>query len=88
MAYARNNLVSRAGYAGLGGFWDTIESIAGGTVKVYGAAEQAAGAAAATAQQNQDLAAALAANQGIGTGTIMLLAVAGFGAYLLLRKPK
>lgn len=83
MAYERNNLVSRPGY---GDIWDTAGDILGGALKFYGTAEQAQGAAAATAQTNRDLAAALAANQGIGTGTMILLGAAGIGAYLLLRK--
>ena len=87
MAFMRNNLVSRAGYSGVGDFWDDISAVAGGALKFYGSAAQAQGAAAATAQTNKDLAAALAANQGIGTGTIVLLGVVGLGAFLLLRKP-
>ena len=86
MAYERNNLVSRPGYAGMGDWWDSISDVAGGVLKFYGSAQQAQGAAAATAQTNRDLAAALAANQGISTSTILLLGVAGLGAVLLLRK--
>ena len=92
MAYERNNLVSRPGYAGtevmeaMGDWWDSIENVAGGVLKFYGTAEQAQGAAQATAQTNRDLAAALAANQGMSTSTLLLLGAAGLAAVLILKR--
>lgn len=83
MAYQRNNLISRPGYSGFGDIWDTLTGAAGGVLKVYGASQQAQGAAAAS---NADLQAALAAQQGPGMGTILLLGALGVGAFLLLRK--
>ncbi len=83
MAYQRNNLISRPGYSGVGDIWDTITGAAGGVLKIYGANQQAQGAAAAT---NADLQAALAAQQGPGIGTILVLGAVGLGAFLLLRK--
>ena len=53
MAYTtKNNLISRAGYSGVGDIWDTITGAAGAVVKAYGSEQAAAGAAA---QQNRDL---------------------------------
>ena len=84
MAYTtKNTLISRAGYSGVGDIWDTITGAAGAVVKAYGAETAAAGAAA---QQNRDLAAALAARSGPDMSTILILGVAGLGAFLLLRK--
>jgi len=85
MAYTRNNLISRPGYSGVGDVWDTITGAAGSVVKFWGAEQQAAGAAA---QSQRDLQAAMAAQQGIGTGTILLLGGVGLAAFLLLRKKK
>jgi len=85
MAYMRNDLISRSGYSGVGDIWDTITGAAGSALKIYGSQQQAAGAAAAT---SADLNAALAAQQGIGTGTILLLGGVGIAAFLLLRKKK
>ncbi|HMG24175.1 MAG TPA: hypothetical protein VK607_22730 [Kofleriaceae bacterium] len=87
MAYERNNLVSRAGYSGMGGVWDTLTDIGGGVLKVYGAQQQATGAAAASATANRDLTAALAAQQGISTSTLLIGGLAvGAVALILLRK--
>jgi len=89
MAYTRNTLISRAGYNGRGGmgdFWDSITSAAGSVLKFYGTEQQAVGAAAATAQQNKDLTAALLSRQGIGTETLLLVGGLGLAAFLLLRK--
>jgi hypothetical protein len=87
MAYARNNLISRSGYAGVGDFWDDIGGGAKAVLDFYNRSQQSAGAAAAAAQTNRDLAAALAAQQGgISTTTLLLLGVAGLGAVLLLKK--
>lgn len=86
MAYMRNDLVSRAGYSGVGDVWDSITGAAGSVLKFYGTEQQAQGAAAASAQANRDLTTALAARQGIDTTTIMLLGGAGLLAFFLLRK--
>lgn len=83
MAYTRNNLISRPGYSGVGGFMDTITGAAGSVLNFWNAQQQAAGAAA---QSQRDLQAAMAAQGGIGTGTIVLLGGVGVVAYLLLRK--
>lgn len=84
MAYTtKNNLISRAGYSGVGDIWDTITGAAGAVVKAYGSEQAAAGAAA---QQNRDLAAALAARSGPDMTTIMILGAVGVGAFLILRK--
>jgi hypothetical protein len=85
MAYMRNDLISRAGYSGVGDIWDTIGSAAGSVLKVYGAEQQAQGAAA---QSNRDLQAALTAQQGPSTGTILLVGGLAVGAYLLFRRHK
>lgn len=88
MAYMRNNLVVRSGYSGVGDWWDTVTSAAGSALKIYGAEQQAQGAAAQAAQSNRDLTAALAAQQGPGMGTILVIGGVGLAAYLLLRKKK
>jgi len=85
MAYTRNNLISRPGYSGVGDVWDTITGAAGSVLNFWGSQQQAAGAAA---QSQRDLQAAMLGQQGIGTGTILLLGAAGVGAYLLFRKKK
>jgi len=88
MAYERNDLVSRPGYSGFGDIWDTITGAAGSVVKFYGAEQQAQGAAAASAQANKDLTAALAARSGgISTETLVIGAAAvGLVAFLVMRK--
>lgn len=89
MAYMRNNLIARSGYAGLpgmGDWWDTISSAAGSALKFYQAEEQAKGAANAQAQANRDLQAALLGQQGPGLGTFLVIGGAGLAAFLLLRK--
>jgi hypothetical protein len=89
MAYERNNLVSRAGYSGVGDFWDTITDAAGSVLKIYGTEQQAQGAAAASQQANRDLQAALLARQGISTSTLLIGGAAvGIVALILLRKKK
>jgi hypothetical protein len=88
MAYMRNDLIARRGYSGVGDIWDTITGAAGSVLKFYGTEQQAQGAAAATAQANRDLTAALMAQQGPGMGTILLLGGVGVVAYLLLSKKK
>jgi len=85
MAYMRNNLISRTGYSGVGDWWDTIVTAAGDTLKIYGATQQAQGAAA---QSNRDLQAALAAQSGPSTTTIVLIGGLAVGAFLLLRRKK
>ena len=88
MAYMRNNLISRAGYSGdpgMGGILDDLASVGGSVLKFYGTQQAAAGAAQ---QSNADLNAALAAQQGIGAGTILLLGGVGVVAFLMLRKKK
>lgn len=86
MGYTRDTLISRAGYSGVGDWWDTLTDALGAGVTAYGAQQQAAGAAAATAQQNRDLAAALAARQGMSTETLLLVGGVGLAAFFLLRK--
>ena len=86
MAYTKSNLISRAGYSGVGDIWDTLSGIGGSVVKFYGSQQQAVGAATATAQQNKDLTAALLARQGIGTETLLIGGGLALAAYLLLRK--
>lgn len=89
MAYTRNDLVSRAGYSGVGDWWDSITEAGGAVLKFYGQEQQAQGAASASQQANRDLTAALLARQGISTETL-LIGAAGIGlvAFLLLRKKK
>ncbi len=86
MPYARTNqLIARRGYSGVGDFWDSLEDVGSGILKVYNAGQQASGAA----QANKDLAAALAAQHGgISTGTILLLGAFGLGAILLITRKK
>jgi len=86
MPYVKNNLISRPGYSGMGDFWDSITSAAGGVLKFYGTEQQAVGAAAATAQQNRDLTTALLARQGMGMDTILIVGGLGLAAFMLLRK--
>jgi hypothetical protein len=89
MAYERNDLVSRAGYSGVGDIWDTITGAAGSVLKFYGTEQQAQGAAAASQQANRDLQAALLARQGISTSTLLIGGAAvGIVALILLRKKK
>lgn len=89
MAYTRNDMVSRAGYSGVGDVWDSITGAAGSVLKFYGSEQAAQGAAAATAQANRDLTAALSARQGISTETLLIGGAAvGIVALLLLRKKK
>jgi LPXTG-motif cell wall-anchored protein len=85
MAYQRNDLVSRAGYSGMGSWWDTVTGVLGTGLKAYGNQQQAEGAAA---QANRDLQAALAAQQGTSTTTILLIGGAALAAVLLLRKKR
>ena len=98
MAYTRDTLISRRGYSGFHGgglsgvlsdIGGAIKDVAGGALNFYGSSQQAVGAAAAAQQTNKDLSAALAAKQGIGTGTILIGAAAVGGlAWFLLRKKK
>jgi hypothetical protein len=85
MAYMRNDLIARTGYSGVGDWWDTITSAAGDALKVYGATQQAQGAAA---QSGRDLQAALAAQSGPSTTTILLVGGLAVGAFLMLRRKK
>jgi hypothetical protein len=85
MAYMRNDLIARTGYSGVGDWWDTISSAAGDVLKVYGATQQAQGAAA---QSTRDMQAALAAQSGPSTTTILLIGGLAVGAFLLLRRKK
>lgn len=88
MAYFRNNLVSRAGYGGMGGFFDTVGDIAKGAVTFFGSQQRAAGASDALTQANKDLIAAQAAQGPSTTVIVGGLAVVGLAAFLLLRKKK
>ncbi len=90
MAYIRNNLVSRAGYSGVGGTTGDIggflKDVGSGALSFYGSQQQAVGAAA---QSNRDLQTALLAQGGgIGMGTVAVVGGLGVVAYLLLRKKK
>lgn len=85
MAYMRNDMIVRSGYSGVGDWWDTITSAAGDALKVYGATQQAQGAAS---QSTRDMQAALAAQSGPSTTTILLIGGLAVGAFLLLRKKK
>jgi LPXTG-motif cell wall-anchored protein len=85
MAYMRNDLISRTGYSGMGGWLDTVLSDAGSVLQIYGSTQQAKGAAM---QSSQDLQAALAAQQGSSTTTILLIGGLAVGAFLLLRRKK
>ncbi len=85
MAYMRNDMIVRSGYSGVGGILDDIISGAGDVLKVYGATQQAQGAAA---QSTRDMQAALAAQSGPSTTTILLIGGLAVGAFLLLRKKK
>ncbi len=91
MAYMRNDLISRAGYAGvdqaMGSWWDDVSGVLGGALKFYGNEQQAVGAANQAAQTNKDLAAALAAQNGISTSTLVIGGVA-LGAVLLIMKKR
>ena len=90
MAYIRNNMISRAGYSGVSGTLSDIggalKDVGAGAINLYGSQQQAVGAAAASAQTNRDLAAALQANSGPDMTTILLLGGAGLVAFLMLRK--
>jgi len=91
MPYIQNRLISRSGYSGtpgLGDVWDSITGAASSVLKFYGAEQQAVGAAAASAQQNRDLTAALAARQGISTETVLLVGGAALAIFLIARKRK
>lgn len=85
MAYMRNDLISRSGYSGYGDWLDDVIGGAGKVLQVYGAQQQAQGAAA---QSQRDLQAALAAQQGPSTGTILLIAGAGLAAVMLFSKKR
>ena len=85
MPYMRNNLISRAGYSGVGDWWDTISSAAGSALNIYGSAQQAQGAAQ---QANRDVLAAMQAQQGPGIGTIALIGGGVLVAILLMRHKK
>lgn len=88
MAYIPNTLISRRAYSGTGDWYDDIANVAGSALKVYGAGQQAQGAAAASQQANRDILAAMQAQSGIGIGTVALLGGVGVLAFLLLRRKK
>ena len=85
MAYMSNELVVRPGYSGVSGVLDDIESGVGKVLQVYSTEQQAQGA---SAQAQRDILSAMAAQQGSGTTTILILGAVGVAAYLLLRKKK
>jgi LPXTG-motif cell wall-anchored protein len=85
MAYMRNDMVVRSGYSGMGSWFDTLISDAGSVLQIYGSTQQAQGAAA---QSNRDLQAALAAQQGTSTTSVLLIGGLALGAFLLLRRKK
>lgn len=89
MPYVKSQLISRAGYSGIGGFTDTIGDIAKGALSFFGSQQRAQGAADAAMATNRDLQSALVAQQGVSTDTLIVgAAVVGLAAFLLLRKKK
>ncbi len=94
MSYHRqrrqSTLVSRARHGGaLGDFTDTLKDIFKGGISIYSQGQQAKGAAAATAQSNKDLAAALAAQRGgISTETILIGGAAIAAVALIVTRKK
>jgi hypothetical protein len=90
MAYQRETMISRRGYSGTGmsgmggGVLDFITSLPGKVIDVFGAQQQAQGAAA---QAQLDMQRALQAQQGgISTTDLLLIGGVGVAAFLLLRK--
>jgi conjugal transfer/entry exclusion protein len=92
MAYVKDTLISRRGYSGFGGTLSDIggafKDIGAGALTFYGQSQQAQGAAMAAQATNRDLAAALAAQQGPGLGTILLVGGAAVAAIFLFKKKK
>lgn len=90
MAYQRSTLISRRGYAGVGGMGDILDSLtgaAGSVLSFWGKEQQAVGAQAQASQTNRDLTAALAAqNGGISTETILIGGALAAAAFFILRK--
>lgn len=93
--YVRDKLISRAGYSGTGlsgtlsDIGGAIKDIGSGALSFYGSQQQAVGAAAQATQTNRDLAAALAAKQGISGTTLLVGGLAiGAVAFILLKKKK
>lgn len=86
MAYMREDMVSRAGYSGLGSLATNL--IGGvGNVLTSWASSSSGGTTALTPQQQADIAAAQAA-QSDHTMLYLGLGVAGIAAYFMLRKKK
>jgi hypothetical protein len=85
MAFYRSDLISRRGYSGFGGIWDTLTGGAGSVLTSYGQLQQQQGAAS---QAQKDLATAVSA-QGDSNMTLILGAAAvGLVAIMLLKKKK
>lgn len=85
MAYSSNTLIARAGYSGIGDWWDTITGGVGKVLQVYSTEQQAQGA---SAQAQRDIMAAMQAQQSSPMTTILLVGGVGLVAYMLLRKKK
>lgn len=93
MSYHRNTkstLIARRRYGdGMGGFTDTLKDILKGGINIYSQGQQATGAAAAQAQANKDLAAALAAQRGgISTETLLIGGAAALAVVLIVTRKK
>lgn len=89
MSYHRRNstLIARRrrnDNDGMGAWTDTLKDIGKGAINIYSQGQQAQGAAAAQAQANKDLAAALAAQRGGISTETMLIGAAAVGAVLLI----
>ncbi len=91
MAYTKKNtLISRRGYSGLSGFFDTVGDALKGALTFYGDSRAAQGAASATtAITPAGTPVVVPPAPGISTTTLVVggAAVLGVG-YLLLRKKK
>lgn len=86
MAYtSANTLIARP--MGLSGFWDVLEKVGKAGINVFQSGEQAKGAAAVLQAQQAAQTAQLQQN-GISTGTILIIGAAGLAAVLLLKKKK
>lgn len=85
MAFIRSNMISRSGYSGFGGIWDTITGAAGGVVNWWDTQQRGIGA---QQQSAADYQAALAAQQGPGIGTVLLIGGGALVMFALMKKKK
>lgn len=79
-------IASRGPRQALGSVWDDIKSAASGGISFLTAQQRAEGAQMALQQENRDLAAALAAQQGPGLFDLALLGGLGYLGYRLFIK--